>query len=127
MVELKWKGSMETLSLEHVLKILVSFGFTPSEARVYVYLAKMGPQTSRGMTTGLRVTSQQLTPILINLQKKGVVISNFKYQALFSALTIEKVLDIQVKKTVNQAKSIKEAKEELLTSWRNMETTRNNN
>jgi len=35
------------------------------------------------------------------------------------------VLDIQVKKTVNQAKSINEAKEELIAFWQKMGTQNN--
>jgi len=90
---------METLNLERVLKILVSLGFTSTEAKVYIYLAKMDPQKTKDIVAGLRITRQQLYPILNNLQKKGVVDTDSKHPALFSALTIEKLLDLQVKKT----------------------------
>jgi sugar-specific transcriptional regulator TrmB len=113
------------LSLEHVLKILESSGFATTEAEVYVYLAKKGPQTLTEITHGLGISKQRLSPILSNLRGKGVVVSNFKPMTQFSALSIEKVIDIQVKKTVNQAKSIKKAKQELLASWRSMETPNN--
>jgi sugar-specific transcriptional regulator TrmB len=108
--------------LERVLKILESSGFATLEAKVYVYLAKRGPQTAKEITLGLRISKQKLNPILSSLREKGVVVRYFKPVTQFSALSIEKVIDIQVKKTVNQAKSITEAKEELLASWRNIET-----
>jgi sugar-specific transcriptional regulator TrmB len=110
------------LSLERVLKILESSGFAALEAKVYVYLAKRGPQTAKEITRGLRISEKKLIPILSSLRDKGIVVSCLKHRIQFSALSIEKVLDIQVKKTVNQAKSIKEAEEELLASWRNIET-----
>jgi sugar-specific transcriptional regulator TrmB len=110
------------LSLERVLKILESAGFAAAEAKVYVYLAKRSPQTAEEITQGLRIPKKKLIPILSSLQEKGVVFSCLKTVTQFSAVSIEKVIDVQVKKTVNQAKSIKEAKKELLFSWRNMET-----
>ena len=113
------------MSLEHVLKILESSGFAAIEAKVYVYLAKNGPQTVIEITHGLGIPKQRLSPILSSLREKGAVFSNFKPMTQFSALSIEKVIDIQVKKTVNQAKSIKKAKQELLASWRSMETPNN--
>jgi sugar-specific transcriptional regulator TrmB len=124
-VPFKLKRRMETLSLERVLKILVSLGFTSTEAKVYIYLAKMDPQKAKDIAAGLRVTRQQLYPILNNLQKKGVVDNDSKHPALFSALTIEKLLDLQVKKKRKQAQIIKETKEELLESWQNMPSTNN--
>jgi sugar-specific transcriptional regulator TrmB len=110
------------LSLKRVLKILESSGFAATEAKVYVYLAKRGPQTATEITRGLGMSKQRLSPILSSLQEKGAVIINSKPMTQFSALSIEKVIDIQVKKTVNQAESVKKAKQELLASWRNMET-----
>jgi hypothetical protein len=116
---------MKTMSLERVLRILGSLGFTSTEAKVYIYLAKMDPQKAKDITAGLRITKQQLYPILNNLQKKGVVDNDSKRPALFSALPIEKLLDLQVKKNVNQAQIIKETKEELLESWQNITSTNN--
>ena len=110
------------MSLERVLKILESSGFAAAEAKVYVYLAMRSPQTAKEITQGLRIPKKKLSQILSSLQEKGVVFSCFKPETQFSAVSIEKVIDIQVKKTVNQAKAVKEAKKELLVSWRNMET-----
>jgi sugar-specific transcriptional regulator TrmB len=110
------------LSLERVLKILESSGFSTAEAKVYVYLAKRSPQTVKEITQGLRIPKKKLSPILNSLQEKGVVFSCFKPETQFSAVSIEKVIDIQVKKTLKQAKAVKEAKKELIASWRKMET-----
>jgi sugar-specific transcriptional regulator TrmB len=110
------------LSLERLLKILESSGFAAAETEVYVYLAKRSPQTAKEITQGLRIPKKKLSPILNSLQEKGVVSSCCKPVTQFSAVSIEKIIDIQVKKTMNQVKSIKEAKKELLASWRNMET-----
>ena len=108
-----------------MLRILESSGFLALEAKVYVYLAKRGPQTAKEVTVGLRISEKKLIPILSSLRDKGVVVSCSEHRTQFSALSIEKVLDIQVKKTVSQAKSIKEAKEELIACWQEMQTQNN--
>jgi HTH-type transcriptional regulator, sugar sensing transcriptional regulator len=108
------------LSLERVLKILVNLGLTSTEAKVYIYMAKMDPQNANDIANRLRITKQQLYPILHSLQEKGIVDNISKHPALFSALTLEKLLDLLVKKTENQAQNIKETKKELLESWQNI-------
>jgi sugar-specific transcriptional regulator TrmB len=113
------------LSLERVLKILESSGFASEEAKVYVYLAKCGPQTIKEITRGVRISEKKLIPVLSNLRDKGIVVSCLKLRTQFSALSIEKVLDIQVKRSVNQAKSIAEAKAELIACWQKMEKQNN--
>jgi len=113
------------LSLERVLRVLEGSGFEPVEAKVYIYLAKSGPQTVKEITLGLRISRKKLIPILGCLREKGVVVSYIKNSVQFSAVSIEKVLDNQVTKTVNQAESIKEAKEELIATWQKMQTQNN--
>lgn len=81
-----------------MLKILEISGFAELEAKVYVYLAKRGPQTAREITLGLRISKQKLNPILSSLREKGVVVRYFKPVTQFSALSFEKVIDIQIKK-----------------------------
>jgi sugar-specific transcriptional regulator TrmB len=108
------------MSLERVLKVLMSLGFTRTNAEVYVYLVKTGPQKGMDMTVGLNMTKQQLYPILRSLQKKGVVSSSSEQPALFSALTLEELLNHFVKMNIDQAQNIKETKEDLLLSWRSM-------
>ena len=113
------------LSLERVLRLLEASGFSRVTAEVYVHLAKMGPKNGRDLTSGLKMTKQQLYPILKSLQKKGIVTISPKRPALFSALAFEELLNLYVKLNVDQAKIIKETMEELLASWRDI-TKKNN-
>lgn len=101
-----------------MLKALESFGFAKMDAEVYVYLAKKGPLKGADIANALKIRKQQLYPILKNLQDKGVVTASPEPQLLFSALAFEKALELLVKANFEQAKAIKETKEELLSSWR---------
>ena len=111
---------MEYLSLERVLRTLEGFGLTRVDAEVYVYLAKKGSQKGTDIADALKIRKQQLYSILKSLQDKGVVTASLEHPALFSAVAFEKALDLLLEANMEQAKAIKETKEELLLSWRSM-------
>ena len=95
------------------------------DAEVYIYLAKKGPQKGPDIAGALKIRKRQLYSILEALQDKGVVTVSPEHPALFSALVFEEALDLLVEANVEQAKAIEAAKEELLSSWRDM-NKRNN-
>jgi len=108
-----------------VLRLLEDFGFSRIDAEVYVYLAKTGPQKGKDLNCALKMTKQQVYPSLKSLQEKGIVSRSSERPALFSALAFEELLNLHVKLNVDQARIIKETREELLVSWRDI--TRKNN
>lgn len=70
------------------------------------------------MGTKLRLSKQQLYPVLKNLKKKGVVTTKPERATLFSALAFEELLKRYVKINIKQAETIKETKQELTDCWR---------
>ena len=108
------------MSLERVLKLFKSLGFSKVEAEVYVYLAKAGPTKPKDLMIGLGMTRQQLYPALEKLKKKKIVDIRPESHALFSTLTFEELLNHYVKMSLKQAEAIKETKEVLLDCWQNM-------
>ena len=108
------------MSIERVLRTLEGFGLKSIDAEVYVYLAKKGPQKRINIADVLKISKRHLYPILKTLQDKGLVTASPEHPALFSALAFEKALDLIVEANMEQAKAIKETKEELLSNWRNM-------
>ena len=103
-----------------MLRTLESFGLKRVDAEVYIYLAKKGPQKGIDLADALKIRKRQLYSILKALQNKGIVIVCPEHPALFSALAFEEALDLLVEANVEQAKAIEAAKEELLSSWRDM-------
>ena len=108
------------MSLERVLKTLQSFGFAKRDAEVYIYLAKKGPRNPLEIASALRIRRHHLLRILKKLQAKGIVTASPEQPVYFSALAFEKTLDLLVKANINQAKSIKESKQQLLSNWRDL-------
>jgi sugar-specific transcriptional regulator TrmB len=115
----------KNMSLKRVLKTLESFGLSRVESEVYVYLAKTGPSKAEELGTKLRMTKQQLYPVLKGLREKGIVASRPERARLFSAITFEELLNLFMKLSAEKAKAVKETKQELVDSWR--EITRQNN
>lgn len=105
--------------------MLEGFGLSQVESEVYVYLAKIGPSKARDVAIGLRMTKQQLYPVLKSLKKKGIVTSRPEHVALFSALAFEELLNFYMKLSSEKAKVVSETKQELVNAWREM--TKHNN
>lgn len=108
------------MSLKRVLKTLESFGLSRAESEVYVYLAKTGPSKAEELGTKLRMTKQQLYPVLKGLREKGIVASRPERARSFSAISFEELLDLFMKLSAEKAKVVCDAKQELVDSWQDM-------
>jgi|WetSurMetagenome_2_1015567.scaffolds.fasta_scaffold01135_3 sugar-specific transcriptional regulator TrmB len=103
-----------------MLDTLVSLGLTRTEAQAYIFLAKRGPHREKELANALKRTTQQLHSSLKNLQAKGIVNATRERTTRYSAVSLEKVLDIFMNAKVEQAKAFQASKEELLASWRSI-------
>jgi sugar-specific transcriptional regulator TrmB len=96
----------------------VHLGFSERDAEVYVFLATEGPQKRRSIAEALNLYKQQLYRSLKSLQSRGMINATLEHPALFSAVPLEKVLDMFIKAKTEQARALQESREELLSSWR---------
>jgi sugar-specific transcriptional regulator TrmB len=110
------------MSQEWVIKALVDLGLKRTDVRVYLFLAKTGPQKARDITEALKMHKQQLYRSLKNLQSKECVKATPEHPALFSAVPPEKVLDTLIKSKMKEAQNIQRNKQELLSIWQSMTT-----
>jgi sugar-specific transcriptional regulator TrmB len=108
------------VSQEKVLKTLEELGLARLDARVYVFLAKKGSQKAKDVAMALRVSKQQLYPSLRGLQSKGLVNATLEYPARFSAVPFEEALDLFAKAKMEEAKSIQQRKNKILTDWQSI-------
>jgi sugar-specific transcriptional regulator TrmB len=111
------------LSQEKALKTLESLGFTQLDAKVYVFLAKKGPQKAGDVAKCLKIPKQSIYFIIRNLQSDGIVTSTVERPARFSAVPFEKVLDLFVNAKMEEAKQIQRNKEEILSDWQSITPT----
>jgi len=108
------------LSKEQLLKAIIDLGLSQVDAEVYIFLAKMGPQKGRNIADALKLYKQQLYRSLRNLQGKGLASATCEHPAPFSAVSLERVIELYVKVQTEEAKALQETKEELLSTWRSI-------
>jgi len=108
------------LSLELVMRALVSSGLTQTDAEVYIFLAPKTPQKARYIAFALKMKKQQLYSCLKSLQDKGIVNCTGEHPTLFSAVAIEKVIDSLIKANLEEAQHMEENRKKILSSWRSM-------
>src|SRR4030066_932693 len=111
---------MGRVSQEKVLKTLESLGIAQLDARVYVFLAKKGPQKATDVAKSLKMPKQTLYVIIKNLQRKGIVTSTLEHPARFSAVPFEKVLDLFVIAKMEEAQRIQQSRDEILLDWQSI-------
>jgi sugar-specific transcriptional regulator TrmB len=103
-----------------VLDTLVSLGLTRLDAEVYVFLAKKGPHKATDIISALGIYRQQFYNSLRSLKAKGIVNASPERSILYSAISIERVLDEFMKAKMEQTKALQASREELLSTWRSM-------
>jgi sugar-specific transcriptional regulator TrmB len=81
-------------------------------------LAKNGPHRGKELASALKITEQQLYRSLGRLRAKGMVNASPQRPARFSAVSLEKVLELYAKAMIEQAKALQASRKELLTTCR---------
>jgi len=109
-----------------MLKTLVSFGISQTDAEIYVFLSTQGPHKGRSIADALRLYKQQLYRSLNRLQTKGIVNSTDEHPAVFSSISFEKVLDLFFEVKKEQADVLQESREELVSRWQSIIKRDNN-
>lgn len=108
------------MSLERVIRAIMGLGLSETDAQVYVFLALNGPHKAKDMTSKLSLYKEQLYRSLKNLRDKDVVKATIDYPAVFSAIPFEEILDLLTEIKKEQAQSLRQVREELLSSWKSM-------
>ena len=101
-----------------MLKTLESLGLRHIEAEVYVYLTQNDPQKAQEIAQALEKYRRQLYRSLKILQRQGMVNASQERPARFSAVAFDKVLDHFIEANREEALSIEEKREQILSIWR---------
>jgi sugar-specific transcriptional regulator TrmB len=106
------------LSLERILKALVSLGLSQTDAQIYIYLAKEGPAKARTIINGLTINERRVYRSLKCLQNKGITIANNGRPFEFTAVPFEMALDLLMEVKREAAKALQASKEGLISDLR---------
>ena len=103
-----------------MLETLAGFGLKPSDAHVYVFLAKKGPHTEKDLCNILTMPKHQVYQCLRNLENRGIVNATLERPAQFTAAPFEKVLDLLTKAKLEEAERTRQDKDEALSDWQSL-------
>jgi sugar-specific transcriptional regulator TrmB len=99
-----------------MLKALMNLGLTKTNARVYILLATKAPQKATAIAVQLGMPKQQVYRSLKTLRNRGMVNANSERPILFSAVSLEKALDLVIEAKKEEAQAVQQHKDEILST-----------
>lgn len=98
------------MSLERVIKALVSLGISRINAEIFVHIANKGPQKSSIIANSLKISNSTTCASLKKLEINGLVI---KDGLTYSAVPFEEALEILIRQHREQEKLLVDSKKYL--------------
>jgi sugar-specific transcriptional regulator TrmB len=103
-----------------VVKTLAGLGLTQTEAEVYVYLAKEGSQEAGKAAKSLGFNNRLISRVLDSLLEKEIVNKISEHEAIFSALPLDKAIDLLVKLNKEQTRILELNRVEIISEWKSL-------
>jgi len=99
-------------------RILVNYNLTPNQAKVYLYLSKIGVKTASEISKSLRIPRTETYHLLSTLQQKGVIFSVFGKPTKFNAVGIDESIFILINNEKNRIKELESGKANIIKLWK---------
>jgi sugar-specific transcriptional regulator TrmB len=111
------------LGEETIRKVLKDLKLTEKEADVYILLGKQGALKGGEIAKRIRKHKAQVYLILKSLQRKGLVEQTMEFPTRFTAVSFDKVLDLNIKTKREEAALMESARRDLLNYWKSISQT----
>ena len=96
---------------------LVRYDLTPNQAKVYLFLSKIGIKTASEISKSLKIPRTETYHLLSTLQQKGVIFSVFGKPTKFNAVGINESIEILVNNEKNRLNELEAEKESIIRLW----------
>ena len=106
--------------LTTIEETLTRFGLLKNEIRVYVYLARAGEKKAGEIAESIALHRTETYRILRDLEKKGIVFSIFEKPLKFTAVPLDKAIDLLVDAEKIKIKLLEQEKTSLVELWQSM-------
>lgn len=106
--------------LSTVAETLSRFGLMKNEIRVYLHLALVGEMKAGELAETISLHRTETYRILRDLEKKGIVFSIFEKPLKFTALPLDKAVDMLVDAQKMEIKLLEKEKTSLVELWRSI-------
>ena len=102
---------------EQIRESLTTFGLTPNQVKVFFYLGKIGSKTASDIAKAVDIPRSETYHLLTALQNKGIVLSSFHHPIKFSAVPIQKAIEILINAETERLNSLKKTGPKLEKVW----------
>jgi len=103
--------------LSTVEELLMKFGLSRNEAKIYLFLARTGEKKAKEISDALSLYRTEVYRALRNLEKNGLILSIFGRPLKFKAIPLEKAVDILIKMKILQVEKLKQEKKRIIENW----------
>src|SRR4030067_1764961 len=106
--------NQQLLTIEETL---AKFGLLKNEIKVYLYLARMGEKKAGEIAEAISLHRTETYRILRDLEKKGIIFSVFEKPLKFTAVSLDKAIDLLVDAEKIKIKLLEQEKPSLVELW----------
>ena len=106
------------MSKKRIINALKGLGLSSIDTQVYIFLAKEGPQKMREIALALNLPENKVDRSLKELQSISIVKASIDRPLNFMAMPLEEVIDLFIEVKKEQAKTMQESREELISNWK---------
>jgi len=106
--------------LSTIEETLSRFGLLKNEIKVYLHLARAGEMKAGEIAEAISLHRTETYRILRDLEKRGVVFSIFEKPLKFTAVPLDKAIDLLVDAQKIQIKLLEQEKTNLVELWESM-------
>jgi len=106
-----------TKQLSTIEETLSRFGLLKNEIKVYLYLARSGEKKASEIAEAISLHRTETYRILRDLEKKGILFSIFEKPLKFTAVPLDKAIDLLVDAQKMRIKLLEKEKENLVELW----------
>ncbi|MFB5607658.1 MAG: TrmB family transcriptional regulator [Candidatus Nitrosomaritimum yanchengensis] len=112
------EGMFQTDSpIQELTRMLVRYDLTPNQAKVYLFLSKIGVKTASEISKSLKIPRTETYHLLSTLQQKGIIFSVFGKPTKFNAVGLEESLEILLNNEKNRISELESGKDSLIKLW----------
>jgi sugar-specific transcriptional regulator TrmB len=98
-------------------RMLVRYDLTPNQAKVYLFLSKIGIKTASDISKALKIPRTETYHLLSTLQQKGIIFSVFGKPTKFNAAGLAESLEILLNNEKNRIGELESGKDSLIKLW----------
>ncbi|MCV0398892.1 MAG: TrmB family transcriptional regulator [Nitrosarchaeum sp.] len=110
-------GTKHYESVEKINKILLQYGLTPNQSKIYIHLTKSGEKTASELSKNLKIPRTETYHLLNSLEQKGIIFSIFGKPSRFNSIPINEAVTVLINNEKKRISDLESKKDTILSLW----------